>query len=848
MKEVFRIFSIAFILSLRFSVEGVTQNPYAVLFSATPESYPGGKDGKLVVTVANQNLYTAPYTFKINEINGDPIEIINNDGTATFINLGYRYYCVTVIMGNGCFTYGCFQFDEACSSEDCLIADFDFAYTSDGCALQYYDWSQGDATSWDWDFGDGTNSTDQNPLHTYSESKCYNVTLRATNGSLTREISKEVCITACTDDNSPAPECQINAPTFAAAGQTINLSVAGIGVAPFEYVWTTNGLLAPGSNGSGPTISALIPSSANNGDQYNFSTHLTDNNNYSTDCYYTVTVGGNPPDVEVAAFGSFEALKPLVLVAFVDVFNLTGLEEYFFELTPYGSQVINPEGTCLNTWLNGDWDCTLFDNVVPEGFYQLCVTVRDDAGSYKDCMDITIGNPGPLPPPPPPMILEVKSPTNPKIDQTTGHFIVSEGDPIYVGIAGSHPHELGCNEYKIIWHFENLTLQLTSTQGSIYAVPNNQDRCGCTDCSDTYPGGLSWGGKAVSVDCNDPVFSTGTIKITAEIYSQCNEEFVCVDEFLTPVPLFLDLHPGKPVISDVAINNSSCDFPITISISSDCHIASYEWHAYDPNSNEEIEGFFTGNTNAAMVYPDLNHEMYLQYQSGAVVRFRCKVIVVDVNGFTAEFSSLIMMRVPLRIDLPATIYRCPGAESHFSETSIAAGGISGYEYEWSVVQPVGSGLDFASNDPNDPNPLFTAPTGGSKQYHLRVKNVNEYGELVCQVEKDITVSISNLSLNLPDFTWPVCSPGGREVGPVNLNLGGSGHYTYDWSPTTYLSDPAVSNPLILGIPLGETINYSLTVTDIYGGVHQMIILKSQVLLTAILFHSVDQQAFATEAK
>ena len=141
-------------------------------------------------------------------------------------------------MGNGCHAYGCFQFDEACSSDGCLIADFDFAYTSDGCALQFYDWSQGDATSWEWDFGDGTNSSEQNPLHTYLESRCYNVTLKATNGSLTREISKEVCITACTDDNSPAPDCQINAPTIAAAGQEIHLDVMPTGISPFTYNWS----------------------------------------------------------------------------------------------------------------------------------------------------------------------------------------------------------------------------------------------------------------------------------------------------------------------------------------------------------------------------------------------------------------------------------------------------------------------------------------------------------------------------------------------------------------------------------------------------------------------------------
>ena len=367
-----------------------------------PESYPGAMDGKIVATV-NTSLYSSPYTFRITELNGDPIDFVDYTGTHTFTGLGYRYYCITVTMGNHCYTYGCFQFDEACSSYGCLIADFDFNYTSDGCALQFYDWSQGDATSWEWDFGDGTNSSEQNPLHTYLESRCYNVTLKATNGSLTREISKEVCITACTDDNSPAPDCQINAPTIAAAGQEIHLDVMPTGISPFTYNWSisTDFDLAPGFSSNDPNILGLISNSLENGDQLNFSALVYDDSNYPTTCYHTITIGGNVPDVEVAAFGSFEAYKYLVLVAFVDVFNLIGLEEYFFTLTPLGSTPdFDQENTCLNQWLDGDWDCELFENVVPDGYYQLCVRVRDDAGTYINCMDIIIGDPGPLIDPP----------------------------------------------------------------------------------------------------------------------------------------------------------------------------------------------------------------------------------------------------------------------------------------------------------------------------------------------------------------------------------------------------------------------------------------------------------------
>lgn len=46
--------------------------------------------------------------------------------------------------------------------------------------IRFFDMSRGSPGSWEWDFGDGTNSSEQNPVHTYQQRGIYNVTLVVT--------------------------------------------------------------------------------------------------------------------------------------------------------------------------------------------------------------------------------------------------------------------------------------------------------------------------------------------------------------------------------------------------------------------------------------------------------------------------------------------------------------------------------------------------------------------------------------------------------------------------------------------------------------------------------------------
>ncbi|WP_095643322.1 PKD domain-containing protein [Methanosarcina spelaei] len=54
--------------------------------------------------------------------------------------------------------------------------------------VRFIDTSINSPNKWIWDFGDGTNSTEQNPVHTFSKEGTYNVTLVATNDEGSSEI------------------------------------------------------------------------------------------------------------------------------------------------------------------------------------------------------------------------------------------------------------------------------------------------------------------------------------------------------------------------------------------------------------------------------------------------------------------------------------------------------------------------------------------------------------------------------------------------------------------------------------------------------------------------------------
>lgn len=129
------------------------------------------------------------------------------------------------------------------------------ASTTAGCyplPVQFTDLStpgDGTVTNWQWDFGDGLSSIDQNPLHTYTGTGSYNVTLRVTNshGCLTT-ISKSQYIDI---SGGVIADFIHSSPNVCNAPVNINFQNKSTGTGNLTYQW---------GFGDGTTSSAKDPS------------------------------------------------------------------------------------------------------------------------------------------------------------------------------------------------------------------------------------------------------------------------------------------------------------------------------------------------------------------------------------------------------------------------------------------------------------------------------------------------------------------------------------------------------------------------------------------------------------
>ena len=121
----------------------------------------------------------------------------------------------------------------------------DFEIVQSGSVYSFIN-NSSNATSYLWDFGDGTTSTEMNPTHTYATDGMFTITLTATNGCGDIITSQEVEIIA-------APSVAFTADVLSGcAPLTVNFSDLTTGTAD-SYAWVINGATQINSTEQNPT-------------------------------------------------------------------------------------------------------------------------------------------------------------------------------------------------------------------------------------------------------------------------------------------------------------------------------------------------------------------------------------------------------------------------------------------------------------------------------------------------------------------------------------------------------------------------------------------------------------------
>ncbi len=176
------------------------------------------------------------------------------------------------------------------------------------------------------------------------------------------------------------------------------------------------------------------------------------------------------------------------------------------------------------------------------------------------------------------------------------------------------------------------------------------------------------------------------------------------------------------------------------------------------------------------------------------------LIITDSRGCQSSDTVRITVFEKPVVNAGADTTLCFNGTVRLGGSPTATGGRAPYSYSWTPtnVVPV-----------NGANPL-AFPTG-TTTYIVTVTDANG-----CTASDNVVVNVA-LPLNAsagPNRTITTCSGDSVTIGGSPTATGGTGAYTYTWTPATGLSSATVANPVVKGIT--QSTIYTVVVRDALG--------------------------------
>ncbi|WP_410507017.1 PKD domain-containing protein [Methanosarcina hadiensis] len=222
---------------------------YISVVSGNSTAMPSSGTVPITAFSATQTIGSAPFTVSFtDESTGSPTSwkwTFGDGGNSTEKNPVYTYnkpgrYNVTLTASNANGGNALTKFGYVYVSGDlnAPVSRFSASPASGKTPLtvRFTDESTGSPSSWRWTFGDGSNSIEQNPVHTYNKSGQYTVSLTAsnTNGSNTLTKLRFIAVSSVSD----APVTNFSAsPASGKAPFTVRFTDQSTG-SPTSWKWT----------------------------------------------------------------------------------------------------------------------------------------------------------------------------------------------------------------------------------------------------------------------------------------------------------------------------------------------------------------------------------------------------------------------------------------------------------------------------------------------------------------------------------------------------------------------------------------------------------------------------------